>query len=107
MTAPAVGSDPCRSCGACCGYAADWPRFTLEDEAAIARIPAAYVDAGGAGMRCRGARCAALEGEIGRATACAVYDLRPDVCRACGPGDDACTIARRHFNLAPLAPPNL
>lgn len=102
MTSQETASDPCRACGACCAYAADWPRFTLEDDAAIARIPSAYVDTRGAGMRCLGERCAALQGEVGGATACAVYDVRPDVCRACEPGDEACNIARRHFHLAPL-----
>jgi uncharacterized protein len=106
VTGPAL-SDPCRACGACCAYAADWPRFTLEDDAALARIPPALVDPSGAGMRCTGNRCAALIGEIGRATSCAIYDLRPDVCRACQPGDDACTIARSHFGLAALDLPVL
>lgn len=97
-----AAADPCRACGACCAYAADWPRFTLEDEAALARIPPAYIDPRGAGMRCVGDRCAALDGEIGRATACAVYDLRPDVCRACLPGDEACAMARARFGLVAL-----
>ena len=100
--APPARTDPCRHCGACCAYDADWPRFTLEDDAAIARIPAAYVNPRGSGMRCVGNRCAALIGEIGSTSACAIYDLRPDVCRDCQPGDDACTIARRHYRLPAL-----
>ena len=100
--APPARTDPCRSCGACCAYAADWPRFTLEDDAAIARIPVAYVDPRGSGMRCIGNRCTALLGEIGGTTACAIYDHRPDVCRDCQPGDDACTIARLHHRLPAL-----
>jgi Fe-S-cluster containining protein len=55
-------------------------------------------------MRCIGNRCAALQGEVGRATACAVYAVRPEVCRACEPGDDACAIARAHFGLPLLDP---
>lgn len=101
IPAPAVG-DPCRACGACCSYAADWPRFTLETDAAIARIPASLV--GTRGMRCIGDRCMALEGEVGRATSCTIYDVRPEVCRACLPGDEACAMARRHFGLAALDP---
>ena len=100
--APAARTDPCSDCGACCAYDADWPRFTLEDDAAIARIPAALVNARGAGMRCTGNRCAALLGEIGGTTACTIYDLRPAVCRDCQPGDDACIIARLHFGLPSL-----
>jgi uncharacterized protein len=50
-------------------------------------------------MRCIGDRCAALTGRIGVSTSCGIYALRPDVCRACDPGDDACLTARRHFQL--------
>lgn len=94
-----AADDPCRACGACCAYSADWPRFSLEDDAAIARIPAAYVDDDRGAMRCHGDRCSALDGTVGVATACAVYAARPDVCRDCVPGDDACRIARRAFGL--------
>jgi uncharacterized protein len=91
--------DMCRTCGACCSYSADWPRFSLESESHLARIPAEFIDAGGAGMRCDGRRCAALAGVVGRSTSCAIYPLRPDVCHACVPGDGACREARAHFGL--------
>jgi uncharacterized protein len=51
-------------------------------------------------MRCVADRCSALIGEVGQSTSCGVYDHRPDVCRACEPGDDACSIAREHFEMA-------
>jgi Fe-S-cluster containining protein len=89
----------CQTCGACCAFSAEWPRFSLESEAALARIPPGYVDDGLGRMRCEGDRCAALVGEVGISTACAIYTVRPDVCRACEPGDDACRMARRHFNM--------
>jgi Fe-S-cluster containining protein len=92
-------ADVCRACGACCAYSAEWPRFSLETDADLERIPAAFVDDARGRMRCAGDRCTALEGEIGVATACAVYAVRPQVCRACLPGDDACRMARRRFNL--------
>jgi uncharacterized protein len=91
--------DDCRGCGACCAFSAEWPRFSLEDEAAIARIPVHYLDETHGRMRCHGDRCAALEGEVGTETSCAIYALRPDVCRACQPGDAECLMARRNFNL--------
>jgi len=50
-------------------------------------------------MRCDGDRCTALVGEVGVSTSCAVYAVRPDVCRACLPGDDDCETARCSFNL--------
>jgi Fe-S-cluster containining protein len=89
----------CQSCGACCAYSHEWPRFSLEDDAALAQIPAAFVDDAHGRMRCEGERCSALAGEVGIATSCSVYAVRPDVCRDCLPGDDACRIARQHFGL--------
>jgi len=92
-------ADPCRSCGACCAYSASWPRFSLEDDAALARISPALINADESGMRCIGDRCAALSGEVGAQTSCSIYVARPEVCRACLPGDDACLTARRHFGI--------
>lgn len=98
-----AGAD-CRACGACCSFSPEWPRFSTEDDAALDRIPSAYVDNAQGRMRCIGNRCAALVGQVGVATACAIYAMRPDVCKACLPGDEACQMARRRFNLPPLAP---
>jgi Fe-S-cluster containining protein len=98
-TSPDADLD-CTRCGACCAYSATWPRFTVEDEAALARIPARFVRPSGAGMRCAGNRCTALTGKLGLETACAIYEVRPQVCRDCEPGDDICLLARRHFGLS-------
>ena len=89
----------CRTCGACCSFSREWPRFTLEDDAHLDRIPGVLVDPHLGRMRCDGDRCAALVGEVGVSTACAIYSIRPDVCRACEPGDDACLMARQRFGL--------
>jgi Fe-S-cluster containining protein len=89
----------CRGCGACCAYSAEWPRFSLESEETLALIPAMLVDDSRSGMRCEGDRCMALMGEVGESTACRIYAARPDVCRACRPGDPECLTARRHFGL--------
>lgn len=97
--AEADASALCRSCGACCAYSAEWPRFSLEDDAAIALIPAALVDDAAGRMRCDGDRCAALSGEVGVGVACGVYAVRPLVCRDCMPGDDACRTARARHGL--------
>jgi Fe-S-cluster containining protein len=100
--APLQGASPCRTCGACCSFARDWPRFSTEDDADLARIPSTLIAADLAGMRCEGNRCSALVGKVGVATSCVVYDVRPVVCRACEPGDDACGMARRRFGLSVL-----
>jgi hypothetical protein len=96
-TAPEVS--PCQSCGACCAYSREWPRFTTEDDAALDRIPIAFVDDSLGRMRCVGDRCAALAGEVGVATACTIYAVRPEVCRTCQPGDEECLMARARFGL--------
>jgi Fe-S-cluster containining protein len=93
------GSAICRTCGACCSFSAEWPRFSLEDDAALDLIPRAFVEDAQGRMRCTGDRCTALLGDVGISTSCAVYAVRPEVCRACLPGDDACQMARRHFGL--------
>jgi Fe-S-cluster containining protein len=92
----------CQSCGACCAFSKEWPRFSLESDADLARIPAELIDDTQGRMRCLGDRCAALTGEVGRATACSIYPLRPQVCRACEPGDDACRMARERHGLPPI-----
>ena len=40
----ADASDLCQSCGACCSYSRNWPRFTIEDDAALDLIPAALIN---------------------------------------------------------------
>ncbi|CDX27428.1 hypothetical protein MPLB_960021 [Mesorhizobium sp. ORS 3324] len=97
----------CQSCGACCAYSADWPRFSTEEDAELDRIPEELVAADQSGMRCEGGRCAALHGEVGKQTACAIYEIRPHVCRACMPGGDDCLMARELYGLAvelPISP---
>jgi hypothetical protein len=89
----------CRTCGACCAFSREWPRFTTEDDSHLDRIPRALVDPHLGRMKCDGDRCSALVGEVGISTSCAVYNIRPDVCRACEPGDDACQMARHRFAL--------
>lgn len=97
--APDSGGDACQACGACCATDPTWPRFSLETEDELALIPLALVAQNQAGMRCEGDRCVALAGEVGKATRCTIYDARPQVCRSCMPGDDACVIARARYKL--------
>ena len=103
--APTIADNPCQACGACCAYSANWPRFSTEDDAALDLIPAELVNARGSGMRCDGDRCAALKGKVGEATSCSIYDVRPEVCHTCMPGDAECTMARRKWGLPALVDP--
>lgn len=97
---PDVSVYDCQSCGACCAYSRDWPRFSLETDEEIARIPAKFVNDAVGCMLSIDNRCTALEGELGDRVACRVYEVRPIVCRDCMPGDEECLIARRHFGMA-------
>jgi Fe-S-cluster containining protein len=97
-----ASASPCQACGACCSYSRNWPRFTIEDDAALDLIPAQFVNARLSGMRCDGERCSALTGKVGEATACGIYAVRPEVCRTCMPGDTECAMARRRFGLPVL-----
>jgi Fe-S-cluster containining protein len=94
-------ANPCLSCGACCAFSREWPRFSLETEDEIVAIRAALV--GERGMRCVGDRCSALAGEVGVKTSCEVYDVRPHVCRSCEAGDPECNMARAKFGFPALA----
>ncbi|MHA6686092.1 YkgJ family cysteine cluster protein [Mesorhizobium sp. A556] len=96
---PLIPEFDCQSCGACCSYSSEWPRFSMEDDAQLERIPAKLVAVNETGMRCAGTRCSALAGKVGQATSCTIYEIRPDVCRACMPGDGDCLIARKAFGL--------
>ena len=45
-------------------------------------------------------RCVALQGRVGESVRCAVYELRPPVCRDVVPGDERCLEARRRRGIA-------
>jgi len=96
-----IDVSPCQTCAACCSYSREWPRFTTEADADIARISSEFIDDHLGRMRCNGDRCSALVGAVGASTSCAIYAVRPEVCRACEPGDDACQMARQKFGLRP------
>ena len=93
----------CQACGACCAYSENWPRFTIEEDAALDLIPPALVNDRLSGMRCENDRCCALQGKVGVATTCGIYAVRPEVCHTCMPGDAECAMARRKFGLPVLA----
>lgn len=76
----------------------------MESDEALELIPAHLVAANLSGMRCDGERCMALEGKIGVATRCTIYEVRPEVCRECQPNDDACLTARAAHGITKIAP---
>ncbi|PHV11707.1 YkgJ family cysteine cluster protein [Chitinimonas sp. BJB300] len=96
---------PCLNCGACC--AAFRVSFYWA-EASMRSLPDAMTEKVNdwhlcmAGSWARQPRCVALEGEVGKATRCSVYDARPSPCREVQPGDSQCTAARNKHQLPPL-----
>lgn len=100
-------TSPCLSCGACCAH------FRVSfywAEAEQNRLPVELIEPVNPWLAClRGTwsnapRCAALQGTIGRAVQCAVYEARPSTCRDVQPGDEHCNKARRRHGLPPLLP---
>lgn len=89
----------CQTCGACCAYSAEWPRFSLESDEELAAIPETMVAADLSGMKFEGGRCVALKGELGKCVGCTIYPIRPIVCRDCMPGDPECLMAREAAGL--------
>ena len=62
MMTPSSAAFDCQTCGACCSYSDEWPRFSLEEEAQLELIPEALVAADLGGMRCVGPAGDAEEG---------------------------------------------
>jgi Fe-S-cluster containining protein len=107
----------CLACGACCAaFRVDFDRAEMrggEFPLGCGVPESMALPLVGRTMRMRGTdaaspRCIALEGEVGRATSCSIYDSRPGPCREFAPlaplgiGDDACRRARRRHGLPAL-----
>lgn len=104
-------ANPCQTCGACCAaFRVDFHPSELRGGAfawADGVPPALTVAVTARLVRMRGTdtvepRCAALQGDVGRAVACAIYAARPSPCREFQTDHDACARARRRHGLAPL-----
>ncbi|QWT20841.1 YkgJ family cysteine cluster protein [Bacillus sp. NP157] len=104
---------PCLRCGACCAafrVAFHW----METDAAGGPTPAAYTESLGmhrVNMRGTNAyepRCVALVGEVGGATQCSIYAVRPSPCHELkaawedGLPSPQCDRARARHGLLPL-----
>ena len=94
----------CRRCGACCSFSKWWPALALGNMAERTRIPDAVLRHDGAHMLCFGDRCSALSGVVGTRVECAVYEVRPDSCRAFRPGGPACLMVREKLGVGRFGP---
>ena len=111
MTMP---DSACTRCGACCAaFRVDFHRADLASGETPGVPPELTVALSATLRRMLGTdgappRCVALEGEVGQAVRCTIYQQRPGPCRDFAPyaplgiGDDACDRARRRHGLPPL-----
>lgn len=95
----------CTTCGACCqsplGKASPDGWVDLTDQEALNLGPR-LVKEGAIYTVLRerkDGRCIALQGELGKACACRIYDRRPSVCRTFEPGHTNCLSARVRMGL--------
>ncbi|GAB4237559.1 MAG: YkgJ family cysteine cluster protein [Acidobacteriota bacterium] len=101
----------CLECGACCAYYRVAFHWSEADDATPGGVPVQLtedLDAHRRAMRgtaSRPSRCVALEGVVGRAVRCTIYDRRPSVCREFTPawedpaGGELCRKAREGHGL--------
>lgn len=97
--------NPCTACGACC--AAFRVSFYWAEAAENSLPEALYEPLTNVLANMRGTnrslpRCAALIGDVGKETRCAVYESRPSPCREVRPGDEKCARARAIHGLGAL-----
>src|SRR5512135_2439451 len=103
--------DPCMSCGACCAHF----RIVLHREEADVSpggcVPVALTNKLNEHAFCmKGTdvyppRCIALEGEVGQAVRCTIYEQRPQVCREFNEYELDGSPNMRCFKLRGVTPP--
>lgn len=100
----------CQRCGACCAFFRVSFYWAEADDAPSGTVPVHLTVPIGSVHRCmagtqtRPVRCVALDGEIGRGVACAIYAQRASTCREVTPGDAQCLKARAHHGLPTATP---
>ena len=101
----AADKHPCLACGACC---ASFRVSFYWSEGEARGLPAGLTDQVTAWFACMAGtnqgrpRCAALDGAVGAAVSCRVYEQRPSPCREVEPGDEQCVKARQRHGLPAL-----
>jgi len=107
---------PCLMCGACCAYyrvQLEQNEVDNQNHSIASHLLVEFPQEGQfslKGTTKKDPRCAALEGKIGESVSCAIYDQRPNCCRAFlasfedGNRNYRCDAARKAKNLPPLTP---
>ena len=100
--------NPCMSCGACCAH---FRIMLYPDEVApLGHIPRTMAESVGGAFCMKGTnvfppRCVALEGEVGQAVRCTIYEQRPFTCREFNEYELDGTPNMRCFKLRGITPP--
>lgn len=113
-----AASNPCLSCGACCAYfraSFHWLETTAGDGSVPAgmTVPVTPHLVAMRGSDRRPPRCVALEGAIGTAVRCSIYERRASPCREFqaswvdGIHNERCDRARAAHGLSPLERPDI
>jgi uncharacterized protein len=109
-------SNPCLSCGACCAYFRASFHWLETTDAPGGSTPAELTTAvtrhlvAMRGTDRQPPRCVSLEGDIGAAVRCSIYEKRASPCREFqaswvdGVHNERCDRARGAHGLAPLEP---
>ncbi|MFP9227811.1 YkgJ family cysteine cluster protein [Pectobacterium cacticida] len=110
-----MSDNVCMHCGACCGFFRVSFYWAEADDGG-GLVPSQLTEpltpflCCMVGTNSKKPRCQALEGRIGDAVRCAIYDNRPSPCREFMPSgengqiNEACDRARASYGLPPLAP---
>lgn len=107
FAADQTGAPDCLKCGACCAY---FHQVAVLDRDPTPRRLTWMVweaeDIAGPKLRWlkrepRAGHCLAFAGSVGQQASCAIYELRPNSCRAFEAGSDRCRAVRRVYGLEP------
>lgn len=107
-----VSANACVTCGACCASYRVSFYWAEGDDAPAGIVPHQLTEKLNDFRRCMQGtnsatpRCVALQGDVGQAVSCAIYENRPTPCRdfdiSWQGSNDACDRARAKYGLAPL-----
>lgn len=109
-------ANPCQQCGACCAQFRVSFYWSEADPLAGGTVPAELTEpltpyrSAMRGTLTAPVRCVGLDGAVGAAVCCTIYDRRPSPCREVEPWDETgqpdakCIKARAAHGLPPLAP---
>lgn len=95
----------CQRCGACCAVFRVSFYWAEADDAPGGTVPAALTRQVSPQLRCMAGtevapvRCIALQGDVGHAVGCGIYEQRSSTCRSVQPGDEQCLKARAAHGL--------